>query len=157
MKKLIFVLSALCLLLAPLGVAQAQGATVPEQLAYTDAQVAVFLPLLDDFQVGYYATNGTYYQALLSHSTPPVGVEPPTDPNARPTDQAEALAALWSYAGLPAALNWSFSVSTYSGDSGPGYVLNLLTVVDGQTWTKSINRGPETWRDQEWAVYVEGL
>lgn len=123
----------------------------PAELAYYDAQINVLLPRLDDFQYQYYVANGRYYQALASHTTAP---DVPTIPDAiqsSPTDQEETLAYFWEvFAALPDQLAWSFSLDTYSGPDGEGYVLNVETSVDGVTWMRSINYGPDVSRNVEW-------
>ena len=149
--KNVLLLAVLALLCIPAPTVAAQSQLdVPTQLEYIDAQVDVFVPFLQSFQVNYYAQNGRYFQALTSHNTPPEGVAPPDDLNSAPTDETVALAALWAYAALPAATNFSFSVDTYDGPDGPGYVLNVETMINDEVWTRSINFGPEAWRGAEW-------
>jgi hypothetical protein len=152
MKRLIYLIPIFALI-AALGVGNvyAQTDPYPAELEYYDAQIAVLLPRLDDFQYQYHVTNGRYFQALQSHSSAP---EVPTVPDgieASPTDQPEALAYFWStFAELPDLLAWSFRIDTYSGPLGDGYVLTVETVVNGQTWTRAINYGPDAWRNAEW-------
>jgi hypothetical protein len=157
MKKILFVsLSLLMLVVSVLPAAQVSAAQVqyyPAQLEYIDAQVNLMLPRLDDFQAEYYAVNGRYYQALQSHTTAP---DVPTVPDAidqSPTDQPEDLALFWDgFAELPDQLGWSFRIDTYASPDGDGYVLTVETVIDYQTWTRSVNHGPasEDWRAAEW-------
>lgn len=155
MKKVtLSILLMLALAVTPLA-AQAQSVEYPVELEYYDAQIAVFLPRLDDFQYQYHVTNGRYYQALTSHASAP---DVPTVPDGiavSPTDQPETLAYLWQYAGLPDALAWSLRVDTYSGPQGDGYVLSVETVVSGGTWKRSVNFGPDAWRGADWYLVTE--
>ena len=155
MKKYLTLLVLLALLSVaaqPERVAAAQADHYPAVLKYVDAQLEVFVPYLIEYQDGYYLDNGFYFQALQSHHTPPDGVQPPDDPNSHPTDQAEALAALWSYSQLPASINWSLRVDTYNGPDGSGYVLTVETSIGIHVWSRSINYGPvsEDWRNHDW-------
>lgn len=153
MKKL-FVLSLVALLaFAAVVPASASQVQYPAELEYIDAQIAIFLPRLDAFEYQYFTQTGEYWQALQSHDTPPAGVEIPDNLNSIPTDGTTSLAVMWDYAALPVALGWSWSVSTYSGPDGLGYVLTVSTAIDGVQWRKSINRGPEQWRGADWWLF----
>jgi hypothetical protein len=151
MKKTI-VLSIVMLMLAVsiMPASAAQTPNYPSELSYIDAQINVMLPMLSQFQSVYYSVNGRYYQALDSHSSPPIVPVVPDGITASPTDQEESLVYLWNFASLPDTLAWSFSVSTYSGPDGDGYVLRVETVVNGETWTRAVNYGPDTWRGNDW-------
>lgn len=151
MKKMFLLSLLLMLAVTPFAAAQAQQPAYPAELEYYDAQIAVLLPRLDEFQYQYYLTNGRYYQALQSHTTAPDVPTVPDGIEASPTDQPEALAYFWStVAELPDVLAWSFRIDTYAGPDGAGYVLTAETVVDGNTWRRSVNYGPDTWRNAEW-------
>lgn len=154
MKKM-FTLIPLLLMLAvsfiPTAAQAAQVDLYPAELAYYDAQIELMLPRLDDFQYQYHLANGRYYQALESHTAAP---DVPSVPDAiehSPTDQPESLALFWNaFAELPDVLAWAFRIDTYSGTEGEGYVLTVSTVVNGETWQRSINYGPDAWRNAEW-------
>lgn len=135
--------------------ARAAQVEYPAELQYYDAQINVLLPRLENFQAQYYAVNGRYYQALESHATAPDVPTLPDGITQSPTDQIENLAYFWeAFAELPDVLAWSFRIDTYSGPNGDGYVLTVLTVVDGVTWTRSINYGPDNWRAADWYALV---
>lgn len=160
MKKLLLALLVVLLTVTPVSAAPApdlpaQPVTVPDQLAYIDAQVEVFTTHLTQFQMSYYGSNGQYFQALESHSAPPELLEAPDGLLSHPTDQMTPLSVLWLSAGLPAELGWSFRVDTYNGPSGPGYVVVLKTVIEGDTYQREINYGPETYRTQAWFSFEE--
>lgn len=135
----------------------AQPLYYPSQLEYYNAQIEVLVPRLAAFQETYHAVNGRYYQALQSHTAAPDVPEVPDGINESPTDQPETLAYFWNaFAALPEELSWSFSIDTYSAPDGDGYVLDVMTVIDGETWTRSINHGPasEDWRASDWYQVV---
>ena len=151
---LLALLSVLALAVHPLTVS-AQGDHYPDELAYYDAQINVLLPRLDEFQSQYYAVNGRYYQALTSHEKAPEVPTVPDKLDASPTDQPEALAYFWDKgASLPDQLAWSLRIDTYTAPLGSGYVLTIETIIDGETWQRSINRGPssEDWRAYDWTL-----
>ena len=154
MKKILYLIPLLLMLAVgvyPATAAQAQANQYPAELAYYDAQIDLLIPHLDDFQYQYYVTNGRYYQALESHATAPDVPTVPDEINASPSDQPESLALFWdTYAALPEVLAWSFRIDTYSGPEGDGYVLTVSTVVNGETWQRSVNYGPDTWRNAGW-------
>jgi hypothetical protein len=146
MKKVFYVLAVMLLTLTA-SVTAAAEEPLPVQLEYIDAQLTVFLPKLAEFQADYYATNGIYYQALESHSVVPAGAEVASDLESHPTYQDANLASLWDATGLPASINFSFRVNQYQGPSGDGYQVVITTIVDGQTWEKTIDTGPN---DEPW-------
>lgn len=155
--KVLFIL----VLLLALSVSPASAAPAPmleytpPQLAYIDAQLSVFLPHLHQFQASYHTGHGQYYQALASHSTPPDSITAPDGLTDHPTYQDADLGELWQAAALPYELGWSFSVSTYDGPSGQGYVLNVVTTIDGRVYQRAINTGPEDYREAPWYEFVE--
>ena len=151
MKLKLFVLLVLTTLLLSATPARA-AVNVPPELAYIDAQVEVMAPFLQNFQSRYMQVNGRYYQALFSSSTAPDVPTVPSELHASPTDQPEALAYFWDYASLPTELAWRYSIDTYAGADGAGYVLNAETVIDGTVWRKSLNYGPENDRAADWYI-----
>lgn len=107
---------------------------LPPQLTYIDAQLDIFVPLLQDYQMDYFKRNGEYYQALGSHSIVPTGADVATDMSKHPTDQLTSLAPLWDATGLPAAIAWSFTINTAKTPDGPGYDLVVQTIIKDITW-----------------------
>lgn len=159
MKKFIHLLSIflLALVLVSASATNALAAAqviYPDELAYTDAQINIMLPRLEAFQSAYYAVNGRYYQALTSNTTAPDVPVVPDGIDISPTDQPETLAFFWNVSALPDTLSWSFSISTYSGPDGDGYVLRVGTVVNGETWMRAINYGPDTYRAADWYRFI---
>jgi hypothetical protein len=157
MKRLLplFVILMLMVSIIPASAAPAaEPRYVPAGLDYIDAQVNVFMGHLATFQDAYLLEHAQYYQSLESHSSAPDTLTPPDGLEDHPTYQNDDLGVLWEAAALPYELAWSFSVGTYDGPDGMGYVLNVSTVLDGKTYSTSINVGPETYRNSEWHEVV---
>jgi hypothetical protein len=154
-NKIVFVLLITLLLTvsavpAAAAPAQQQQRYIPTGIEYIDAQVEIFLGHLTTFEADYLAQHGQYYQSLQSHSYAPDSLQPPDGLENHPTYQNEALGVLWTAAALPYELGWSFSVNTYDGPDGQGYVLNVSTILNDHIYARSINYGPETYRNADW-------
>ena len=158
MKKMfvLFALLAIVLTVSPVTVHAQEKKQGPPTLAYYDAQINVLLPRLIGFQEGYHNATGKHYQALKSHSQAPTVPIEPDRMSGKPTDQAEDLAYFWdNEAHLPKKLDWAFAINTYSGPDGDGYVLVVTAaLIRDETWTRSVNVGPEEWRSTEWIQVV---
>lgn len=155
MKKLLYLIPVLLLAFTVTSNVHAAQVQYPAELEYYDAQINILLPRLESFQFQYYAVNGRFYQALESHITAPDVPTVPDGINSSPTDQPETLAYFWDvFAELPDVLAWSFRIDTYSGPDGDGYVLTVTTIVNGETWQRSVNYGPDTWRAADWYLLV---
>jgi len=136
--------------IASLPSATVRADNLPGEIEYIDAQLDVFVPHLAEYQDAYQVTNGSYMQALTSHSTPPEGVADPDGIYTHPTDQEAALYELWDSAALPSSINWSMRVDVYTGPNGSGYVLVVETNIKTHTWHREINYGPEPYRNVAW-------
>lgn len=93
--------------------------------------------------------NGRYWQGLYSHSiTPADGLEVvPTIGLTCPTDQqGEPYPLAIRTALLPMALR----IDVYDGPEGTGYVATVYVTVQGVTYTRAAQVGPETWRQYGW-------
>lgn len=144
MKRLALILAVLLTLALPLA-AHAAG-----PLDDIDAEVNGWLPRLAIYQNNYAGQNGRYYQMLWSHTAAP---STPTAPNnllAHPDDQVATGQSFWLSATMPATPTYRIRVDTYSGPTGAGYVTVLETSINGQSWLKMVNFGPETWRNSDW-------
>lgn len=98
--------------------------------------------------------GGHYFQALRSHSTVPANgqLAAPDRLSARPTDQTESLAALWSGADLPGAVPFALTINVYDGPQGRGWEA-VIEMLDGaQLWRRVVNSGPEVYRESAWAT-----
>lgn len=100
-------------------------------------------------QAAYLAAHGRYWQGLCTHSViPEDGEELPPDRAAeKPFYQAESWLDL---GGLPETTMSALRIDTYDGPHGKGFVVVSEVMIDGQLWSRSINFGPETFRDSEW-------
>jgi hypothetical protein len=111
-------------------------------------------------QDAYFAAHGKYWQGYrtfdvtLLPDNPSSGsptvleVVPVTDTH--PTDQDET----WTGAGLVlgATIPMALQMDVYNGPLGHGYVGTVWARWNGNTYTRSQNNGPETWRTKPWAV-----
>lgn len=106
-------------------------------------------------QDSYLAANGHYAQALPAASRRPVDGEEvaPDRLDASPTDQAESWRDLADRYGLtiPSTFMSLLRIDVYKGPGGKGYVVHAEhATADGRIFRKSVNVGPETWRDHPW-------
>jgi hypothetical protein len=102
-------------------------------------------------QQAYLASKGRYFQGLRSSSTIPAdGADvPPDNLTAHPHYQAES----WqSMGGFPATEMSQIECHQYDGPQGKGFVLILTVLLAGQTWRRTVNYGPETWRGTSWQI-----
>jgi len=149
MKKLLTIFPITAALLALLAwpvLAQ----TTPPELADIDTEVNDWLPRAATYQTDYKTTNGKYYQLLWSHTEP---ITQPTIPNnlgLAPNDQLETGYNFWLLAQMPVTPTYRLKIDTYNGLQGDGYVMTLQTVLTGTLWQRSLNFGPETYRNNNW-------
>lgn len=130
------------------------GPLAAARLATIDALIALHWVKVQSWQATYAAGHrGQHFQALRSHSVLPAdGQALAVDRlSTKPTDQAETLSALWSGALLPASLPFAITLNTYDGPAGRGWEAVVELVLDGQTWQRVINSGPEAYRESGWA------
>jgi len=105
------------------------------------------------FQAGEASKSGKFYQTLWSHSQPPAdgALVLPDLLYSFPTDQiGKSAQAQWDAAKLPVSLDARVRVDVYDGPQGKGFVVIVQSQLNGATWPRSINYGPETYRDQGW-------
>jgi hypothetical protein len=98
----------------------------------------------------YLAANGKYWQGLVTHSVTPAegaDVVPNLTATSKPTDIAEKWTDVFT---VPATMPCSVKVDTYSGPKGIGYVGTVRVSILGQTWERSQQFGPESWRTEGW-------
>lgn len=109
----------------------------------------------------YLASHGRYWQGIrttdlaslpnnLTADATTAEVAP--DTSVHPTDQAET----WATANinLGATIPMALEIQTYEGPGGKGYVGIVYVKVNGTTYVRAQNNGPETWRTQAWQVYT---
>lgn len=125
--------------------------------AQADAAIAAFLPVFAERQEEYLTRTGgrTYWQGLETHaSTPTGGTNAAPTLTRRPHDQAES----WADEGysFPDS-SFSLTVNVYNGPRGHGYEVVVRFRDVGGVWSRTINVGPETEREQAWLLLAEGL
>ena len=138
--------------------AAAQIAVEPRSLTDIDREQNTWDREVMTFEADYYRTRGRYYQMLWSHTdtTETTLLTARTAPDnlvTRPTDQTAV--DLWTATRLPVDTPYRFKIDVYEGPRGHGYVITLQTEVNRQTWERSINYGPETYRDVAWHAVIE--
>lgn len=109
----------------------------------------------------YYANNGRYWQGLLScvgtNTIPNFTAASDGDRTAdnldsKPHYQAQSIADVFpelTGINLPCA----FLCDQYRGPLGDGFVVTVFVRFNGTIYTRSRNRGPETWRSADWAAW----
>lgn len=105
----------------------------------------------EQFKAGY----GIYFQLLPTHSVIPAnGEELILDrTNRKPHYQNVSGADM---GGLPEQALSSTKIDTYQGPSGQGYTITSSVMIAEELWERTINFGPEIWRNADWQVIQEG-
>ena len=98
---------------------------------------------LQNLQSSYFNSNGNYKQLLATHIS-----NIPSDGNSVPLDYGDD----WGLFGinLDSSLPCSLSVNVYDGPSGKGYEVNGVLKIGNDFWIRSINVGPESYRQNDW-------
>lgn len=113
---------------------------------------ALLADLIQRQQV-YRAMNGRFWQGPRTHQ------QPPADGLATAPDTSAAVNGSESWqafgAPLPATIECAFHVSTYAGPQGDGYIVTATVVVNGETWQRTANVGPESHRASGWRKLAE--
>lgn len=130
-------------------------ANVEEVLSTIDAGLHQYLPIIAQVQNNYYNEKGKYAQGLFTHSSPPTdeNSEAPDQLDLKPTDQDETWEDL-AEGLIPAAMNSRMRIDTYLSSKGHGYVIVLEKIINGDTYRKSHNVGPETQKSHDWQMVV---
>ena len=124
-----------------------------------DARLDPLWPGIQGKQLAYLQSHQRFFQGLSTHSRPPTdGADVKADRiNLRPRYQAEG----WDAMGLPkvagaVSLPCCLRCDQYRGPAGSGYVLTMTVVVNGETWTRIKQQGPETFREKAWLLKPTG-
>jgi len=122
-----------------------------ELLTVIDERLAMALPLIEEIQENYLKNNGVYAQGLFTHSSIPEEDEMvnPDSLDSSPTDQDETWDDLATGV-IPASMYTRMKIDTYVSQEGPGYVIVMEKKLDGKTYVKSHNVGPESFRSHSW-------
>jgi hypothetical protein len=117
-----------------------------------DAQLTGLLAAIEARQNTYRAAHGgRTWQGLKTHTVHPSegNGAPPTIGTASPADQP---GEPWPAAVRNGNKLMTLACDCYRGPLGDGYQLVVWVDVAGVTWTRVLNVGPETWRNQGWAI-----
>lgn len=114
-----------------------------------DAKLATLWTAVQNKEAAYFAANGRYWQGLKTHTVNPAdGNE--TLPNvgtATPYYQSDPYPLAIRNTALPMALE----IHQYQCPDGTkGYQAFVYVTVLGETYTRSAQVGPETWRAYGW-------
>ena len=131
-------------------------ANVEEILSAIDDGLTQYLPVIGQVQDNYYEKNGRYAQGLFTHSSPPTdeNLESPDRLDQKPTDQNETWADLAANL-IPATMRSRMRIDTYRSNKGHGYVVVLEKIINGKTYLKSHNVGPESQKSHGWQIISE--
>jgi hypothetical protein len=124
-----------------------------------DAWLADKWPTIVARQQNFFANRGHYWQGLRTHTFTPAHDSGADDGdtvadrlNASPDDQQYStwLNAFPEWDGVPIpATVW---IDTYSGPQGQGWVASVEVTYNGNTYRRSQNVGPESFRTQAWSL-----
>lgn len=101
-------------------------------------------------QPDFLATRTRYWQGICTHPTlPKDGNKTAPDKSRKPHYQDEDWNAV--SVTLPATMEIAVTVNTYQTPrDGWGYECVGSLEIAGQVWQRTINVGPETWREHKW-------
>ena len=124
---------------------------LPATISAIDSLITNLAGQLATLQPAYLASKARYWQGARTQSIIPIeGLPTAPNPLAKPTDQTESWLAFGIT--LPALAEAALSVETYTGPSGPGYVIHADIISSGVRLRKSTNAGPETHRTRDWTA-----
>lgn len=124
-----------------------------------DAKIDELVSQLSTIQETYKTTHGKYWQGIsCTSSIPADGNTAATDTSVKPTDQAED----WSNVNgvgqgivVDATLPVLLAVDSYYGPIGHGYAVIGQVTELGKTYARTVNIGPETFREYGWVMVGE--
>lgn len=133
--------------------------TTQEILAAVDDRLAQHWSIVTTAQDLYFADHGCYAQGLRASSIVPKngGEVMPDRLTEHPSDQAISwldLAQMYDLE-IPTPMMSALTVDVYESPAGHGYVVHAEHRIDGVLWRRSINIGPETWRNADWYAVDE--
>ena len=131
-------------------------ATANEIRQAVDDRLATIWPAIQSRQATYAAAhNGRYWQGLRTASvipadgataTPTIGTRCPSDQPGQP----------WPLAIRQTAMEMAVQIDVYDGPRGTGYVATLYVRINGNTWERAAQVGPESYRAHPWRQREEG-
>ena len=113
-----------------------------------DARLAQLWPVVQDKEAKYFAAHGHYWQGLRTHTLLPAdgNLALPDVGETTPTDQLDP----WPEAIKTIAIEMALVIDVYDGPFGQGYVASAWVMINGRTFVRSAQVGPETWRVEGW-------
>ena len=126
-------------------------ADVQAILSQIDAGIQSYMPTIINLQNQFLQNTGRYMQGLFTHSSVPVDENslPPDQLSDSPTDQNFSWDDLTAGT-MPDQMLSRIRIDVYSSPNGEGFVLVAEKIVNGATYEKSYNVGPENQRSSDW-------
>ena len=126
-------------------------ADVQEILGQIDVGIQNYMPTIIELQNQFHQNTGRYMQGLFTHSSPPIdeNTASPDRLSDKPTDQEISWDDLPDGT-MPDQMLSRIRIDIYSSPGGDGFVLVAEKIVNGTTYEKSYNVGPESRRDSDW-------
>lgn len=129
--------------------------TPAEIRAAVDTRLSNLWSTIQTKQNNYASSHGgRYWQGLRTHVVfpadgltvlPTVGAMCPTDQPGSP----------WPNAILTLPIEMAIQIDCYSGPNGNGYQATVWVTIYSDTWSRTAQVGPETWRVRGWHRDVE--
>ena len=131
-------------------------ADVQAILDQIDAGIQGYMPTIINLQNQFYKNTGQYMQGLFTHSSPPIdeNAAPPDRLSDHPTDQAISWADL-AEGVVPDQMLSRIRIDVYKSPISHGFVLVAQKIVNGITYQKSYNVGPDDHRNSDWQEVIE--
>ena len=131
-------------------------ADVQAILGQIDAGIQGYMPTIIDLQNQFYQNTGQYMQGLFTHSSPPVdeSTSPPDRLSDHPTDQAISWGDLPDGV-VPNQMLSRIRIDVYISPISHGFVLVAEKNINGITYEKSYNVGPDDHRNSDWQEVIE--
>lgn len=129
-------------------------ATAAEIRQAVDTRLGTLWAAIQTRQDSYFATHGRYWQGLRTASSIPAdGAESlPDVGTAQPHYQS---GAPWPATIRNTTLPMAIEVHQYVSPQGPGYQATVTVTINGRTWARTAQHGPETWRAHGWREIPE--
>ena len=131
-------------------------ADVQAILGQIDAGIQGYMPTIINLQNQFFNNTGRYMLGLFTHSSAPVdeNTAPPDQLLDHPTDQAISWGDL-SEGVVPDQMLSRIRIDVYTSPIGHGFVLVAEKIVNGDTYEKSYNVGPDDDRNSDWQKIIE--
>jgi hypothetical protein len=125
-------------------------ATAAQIRQAVDDRLATLWTAIQNKEAAYMAAhNGRAWQGLVTHAVypadgttvlPTIGATCPTDQQGQP----------WPNAILTTPIEMAIQIDCYDGPQGTGYQATVYVTINGNTWARAAQVGPESWRQQGW-------